>query len=1304
MKFNTLVVHLLALAFAAGAAEPPPDMPAEFRADPATVIAAARDVSTRRFPDADSVLVDDRIHTRYEADGADVTWDDEWVKVLTEKGRRGYGGISLDYNARYGDAGILCVEIVGTNGQVRAVDFGKTLKVATDNSSMSANIVDPQDKTLSCKVPGLEVGEVRHVRFWKRTRRARMKDAWADSELLESTQPIVSTSVTVDQPAARPALHAVVRHPFSNTVVRVADRDLGGGRKLLRWTARDVPQAFPEPNMPSFSRCVQALRLSTIPDWPTVSRWYWGLCAPHLAKATPAMTNEVVRLVKGCRTETEKVRAVFRFVSQEVRYMGLTLEDDAPGYEPHDVDLTFENRYGVCRDKAALLVALLRIAGVQAFPVLIHAGAKMDPDVPTPYFNHAIVAVAADGGYVLMDPTDESTKDLLPAYLSDKSYLVARPEGEALRTSPVTSVERNLLRVESDGALDAEGDALLTTVFAFEGINDTAVRHALLKKTAEERRKWFARIWRTVAAGAELLSVEIRPDDLRTTETRLTAKTVARLPERVLRGATRDSLALPFATRALSIARGILDENTSLETRRFPLELPCTAGTEETLRLTLDGAVGAASSGFAPCSVAVPGYAFACSASCSNGVLTARRSERVADVNFDVPAYDALRNARKEVETAERDRPEFRPRATDANLRLRVFRTVLHFASPTVVVQTNVVEKEVLTYRGKQTASEIKLSYAPSTRQVELVSASVSNRNGKVHQVTPKEINEMDCGWAAGAPRYPASKILVANLPGVEIGSVVRYVTAETTTNAPVAEAMTYSFGGGSPYDFEEVEVHVPDGMRFAVDNSRFLDADGTCRDKEAFYAVETNAHGRVFRWTMRDLAAVPSEPSQPPERLWRPTFALSAADWRTHGASLVDALARARGDAGIWPGSGDASRSAEVRRTARRLVAGLDSPAARIRAILHRLRALSTKGPGLFELPFDRAFTAPDRVLAEGYGSYPDRMNLLYAMLEAAGFDCAFVLVADDSHGFRGTEDEWRRVPRPGRFDTLAIRATWRSGWIPVMRDEAEFWISNDNEYARPEAPSRFGDGYYDPQADAFGRIRPAAGATNEVSRADNFCRLDVRENGAVDFEVVNRTYGYTVSGLRRKYAELLPEMRVRHYQKLLGDIAQNATATGELETDVEGYPFTLSFKAYAEGYAVAKGDSLRVAIPDFAGKVFGVDGARRRTPVAVNGQSEVVETYEIVLPEDYTEIESLPEPFRIVNPLDRTETWVAHDVSHRIEDGRLHVTVRRRVRREKATLLAPEYAPFLDEWNRRAAAQAARTIVVRRKAVKRN
>ena len=39
---------------------------------------------------------------------------------------------------------------------------------------------------------------------------------------------------------------------------------------------------------------------------------------------------------------------------------------------------------------------------------------------------------AAGGEFLLMDPTNENTKDLLPAYLMDRSYLVAHPEGRPL--------------------------------------------------------------------------------------------------------------------------------------------------------------------------------------------------------------------------------------------------------------------------------------------------------------------------------------------------------------------------------------------------------------------------------------------------------------------------------------------------------------------------------------------------------------------------------------------------------------------------------------------------------------------------------------------------------------------------------------------------------------------------------------------------------------------------------------------------------------------------------------------------------
>ena len=86
---------------------------------------------------------------------------------------------------------------------------------------------------------------------------------------------------------------------------------------------------------------------------------------------------------------------------------------------------------------------------------------------------------------------------------------------------------------------------------------------------------------------AELLSLELLPADLRDTDTRLSATTVARLPEAVMRGETRDTLSLPFITQGLSVANALLDENTSLEQRRFPLVLSSTAGTVEALSLTL---------------------------------------------------------------------------------------------------------------------------------------------------------------------------------------------------------------------------------------------------------------------------------------------------------------------------------------------------------------------------------------------------------------------------------------------------------------------------------------------------------------------------------------------------------------------------------------------------------------------------------------------------------------------------------------------------------------------------------------------
>jgi len=539
----------------------------------------------------------------------------------------------------------------------------------------------------------------------------------------------------------------------------------------------------------------------------------------------------------------------------------------------------------------------------------------------------------------------------------------------------------------------------------------------------------------------------------------------------------------------------------------------------------------------------------------------------------------------------------------------------------------------------------------------------------------------------ASAPRYPASKKLVVNLPGVEVGSVIRATVVKTVTNAPVAYTAQFTFDSVDPVDRVEVEMHVPKGMRFKVKQKDVRD-------------LGTNG---VHRWVVEHPRRVPDEPLQPGATSWRPYASVSAADWRAHGRALLDALARAR-----------AAGCGEVRRAAREAVKDCRTPQERITAVRAFLaRRLRVAGPGLYELPFDIAFSAPDRALADGYASWADRMNLLFVMLEAAGFDPSFVLVTGNAYGAKPTEAARRALPRPETFGSLVVR---------VEAEGRTFWVGGENEYTPPETSSYADCTFYDPVRDAFGTVTTPKAAvppspwwapwtwfasvppppTNFTwyTSAKYFCRMTVRENGAVDFDVESRSFGAGVGDFRKRFTEMLPELRNRYYQQLVGKLAQNATATGELVTDVESYPAKRSFSAFAPEFAVVRDDriSVRIPDPDFESRLFALDSSARKSPIFISGKSESVDEYEIVFPKGYAKVEHLPTALTLRNPFDSKDVWMTHTATSRMRDGRLVVTVKRRVYRAKATTLTADYAPFLQEWNRRATSLDARTVTVRK------
>ncbi len=1201
-KLNVVLVILLS-AFVAG-------------------IARADGITAEDFPDADSVLVDETESVVYRVDGTYDSTCECWVKILTEKGRREEGTFTLHYSRRYGSAKLLYVGAIDENGVEREIDVSSTTVDTTDNSSMKDNIYDPMDRRISCAIPGLRVGDTLHLKYTRGSFSPRCEGKWADISIMEWTSPFVKRTYTILSPKELPLKKIAVRNPRGN--VRETHETLSDGSVRHTFVCENAKQIFAEPDMPRMETQVQHVRVSTAENWQEISKWYWDLCAPHLARTNEAITNKVEEL-------GHDIRSIFKFVSQEVRYMGLTMEDTSPGFAPHDVDITFNNRYGVCRDKGALLVAMLRLAGFEAFPVLIHAGAKHDPEIPQPFFNHAVVAVdKGNREYELMDPTNENAKDLFPAYLCDKSFLVCRPDGETLLTSPVPSAEHNTLKVVSKGRLSSDGSMVLDNDILFGGINDTIYRHSFVTKKPADRVKYFERVVKRLSPGAELLKCEIEPEDMRDTDVPIHVRLSAKLPEMLLFGESRDELTVPYISRIFGMANFLFADNTSLDKRVFPLDIDTTAGLDETIEIDLGTAVGEAKE-LPTTTVTNGGYDYYRTFSVEGRTLKSERKLKITKVEFSPEEYVTLKNNLKLVEAAERKRPVFtKGLLAEADVHYMLEKTEVDIKSDKEWKETETIEKEILSYDGKKSSAELKIAFTPCVEALDVVSAVVSNKDGRVYQVSDREMNVMDCGWAASAPRYPASKTLIVNLPSVEIGSVISYTIVHSVTNAPTPYCAVFGFDAHEPLDCRVVRID--DWKREVVHPKQ-----------------------------------IANEPGQPFGPLWRDQMIVTRAKFAPIDLKV--------GEAELESGEKDMK---EIR----------DWMARHVRVA----------GPAMYELPLELQLTDPETVIKEHYGTRLDYVRTLCALLRGAGYEADVVLTAANG----GDPDEVRRrmkfeKPDVRAFSIALCRVRIREGgFLGFGGETKEYFLGTENEYTPLGASMYAGSDYFDPETCEFGVVTVPDVRLGSMDGEKTV--IDIKEDGSAEISIESVTWGHAVGAFRKTFAEILPEDRSRLHQSLLGSISQAASAIGDLETDLEGYPAKRRFACKVPDYAMVSGgtitlqaQSLLSTIPAFTGKV-------RKTPFAVSAQGEAWEEVVVRFPKGYTIIEHLPDSFVFADPHDANKIWLTNKVSKSEKDGVVEVSVFRKVMGRKYTYFTPDYIELVNDRSRIADSRANRTIVVRK------
>lgn len=158
-----------------------------------------------------------------------------------------------------------------------------------------------------------------------------------------------------------------------------------------------------EAGAPAWWRQSAQLRITDFRDWGHVGEWgrdYFDIAPDEAARALAA------EIMAEHASDADRAAAALRFAQREVRYFAVLLGQG--GYVPTPPAETLRTRFGDCKAKTALLIALLRAMDIEAHAALVHLGEGegLPYELPSPTaFNHVIVRATVDGRSYWLDPT-----------------------------------------------------------------------------------------------------------------------------------------------------------------------------------------------------------------------------------------------------------------------------------------------------------------------------------------------------------------------------------------------------------------------------------------------------------------------------------------------------------------------------------------------------------------------------------------------------------------------------------------------------------------------------------------------------------------------------------------------------------------------------------------------------------------------------------------------------------------------------------------------------------------------------------
>ncbi|MGK4001224.1 transglutaminase-like domain-containing protein [Sorangium sp. So ce1036] len=248
--------------------------------------------------------------------------------------------------------------------------------------------------------PRLRTGDVVEVavRSWTPGPVGRRGDApfyFIDYVGSTDTRPILYNEVVVDSPKSDP-LAIDVLNGKAERVLRSEEE----GREVTRFIWDDPPEVPEEPLAPHLAEVLPVVVGSTFHGWHDFREWYRGAVA-GFTEPDDQVRRLAAELTKGKVTREDKLRALFDFVADDIRYVNFV---SGEWWLPNRPQELLARRQGDCDDKAMLLITLLKSIGIEATEVLVQTRYTGQPSLlrsevaAIPAFDHGIAYLPGKGG------------------------------------------------------------------------------------------------------------------------------------------------------------------------------------------------------------------------------------------------------------------------------------------------------------------------------------------------------------------------------------------------------------------------------------------------------------------------------------------------------------------------------------------------------------------------------------------------------------------------------------------------------------------------------------------------------------------------------------------------------------------------------------------------------------------------------------------------------------------------------------------------------------------------------------------